>query len=193
MRHGTFYSFYAFFIYLWLMKNWFKQLKRKKSNSMKTIFLMRHSVAEMDFFKDDKLRELTIEGEVRARKAGMFLNAYSDKIDRFLISSAVRTQKTFQCLTQEISVQTSKVSFEDQLYNPNIQDFVTVINKNAVNHNSIFLLSHNPAISKMVEYFTKESSVHMVEATIVKIDFEIDSWEELMPGMGEVDFFKTFD
>ena len=85
------------------------------------LFLMRHAEAKPLNNQDDYLRELTEKGIKEAEEAAAFLKKY--KIDKILVSNAVRTIQTGEIIRNKIN--SAKLEICPELYASTSEDIRT--------------------------------------------------------------------
>ncbi len=149
------------------------------------LFLMRHAEAKPLNNQDDYLRELTAKGIKEAEEAAAFLKKY--KIDKILVSNAVRTIQTGEIIRNKIN--SAKLEICPELYASTSEDIIELISQQEDQNRHILIIAHNPGILNaalaLVEYESPEykSIVKngMPTARIIKIELDnISSWKNLI-------------
>lgn len=149
------------------------------------LFLMRHAEAKPLNNQDDYLRELTAKGIKEAEEAAAFLKKY--KIDKILVSNAVRTIQTGEIIRNKIN--SAKLEICPELYASTSEDIIELISQQEDQNRHILIIAHNPGILNaalaLVEYESPEykSIVKngMPTARIIKIELDnISSWQNLI-------------
>ena len=149
------------------------------------LFLMRHAEAKQLNNQDDYLRELTAKGIKEAEEAAAFLKKY--KIDKILVSNAVRTIQTGEIIRNKIN--SAKLEICPELYASTSEDIIELISQQEDQNRHILIIAHNPGILNaalaLVEYESPEykSIVKngMPTARIIKIELDnISSWQNLI-------------
>jgi len=149
------------------------------------LFLMRHAEAKSLNYQDDHLRALTQKGIKEAEEAAAFLQKY--KIDKILVSNAVRTIQTGEIIRNKIN----SANFEicPELYASTSEDIIELMSQQEDQNRHILIIAHNPGILNaalaLVEYESPEykSIVKngMPTARIIKIELDnISSWQNLI-------------
>ena len=147
------------------------------------LFLMRHAEAKPLNNQNDRLRELTEKGIKEAEEAATFLQKY--KIDKILVSNAVRTIQTGEIIRNKIN--SAKFEICPQLYSSTSEDIIELISQQDENRN-ILVIAHNPGILnaalELVEYDSPEYELiisnGMPTARIIKIELNnISSWQNI--------------
>lgn len=149
------------------------------------LFLMRHAEAKSLNHHDDHLRALTQKGIKEAEEAAAFLQKY--KIDKILVSNAVRTIQTGEIIRNKIN--SAKFEICPELYASTSEDIIELISQQEDQNRHILIIAHNPGILNaalaLVEYESPEykSIVKngMPTARIIKIELDnISSWQNLI-------------
>ena len=149
------------------------------------LFLMRHAETKPLNHQDDHLRELTQKGIKEAEEAAAFLQKY--KIDKILVSNAVRTIQTGEIIRNKIN--SAKFEICPELYASTSEDIIELISQQEDQNRHILIIAHNPGILNaalaLVEYESPEykSIVKngMPTARIIKIELDnISSWQNLI-------------
>ena len=149
------------------------------------LFLMRHAEAKSLNYQDDHLRALTQKGIKEAEEAAAFLQKY--KIDKILVSNAVRTIQTGEIIRNKIN--SAKLEICPELYASTSEDIIELISQQEDQNRHILIIAHNPGILNaalaLVEYESPEykSIVKngMPTARIIKIELDnISSWQNLI-------------
>ena len=148
------------------------------------LFLMRHAEAKPLNNQDDYLRELTAKGIKEAEEAAAFLKKY--KIDKILVSNAVRTIQTGEIIRNKIN--SAKLEICPELYASTSEDIIELISQQEDQNRHILIIAHNPGILNaalaLVEYESPEykSIVKngMPTARIIKLELDnISSWRNI--------------
>lgn len=106
------------------------------------LFLMRHAEATTLNHQDDRLRELTQKGIKEAEEAAAFLQKY--KIDKILVSNAVRTIQTGEIIYNKINSAKFEICLE--LYASTSEDIIELISRQQDQDKNILVIAHNPGI-----------------------------------------------
>jgi phosphohistidine phosphatase len=148
------------------------------------LFLMRHAEAKPLNNQDDYLRELTEKGIKEAEEAAAFLKKY--KIDKILVSNAVRTIQTGEIIRNKIN--SAKLEICPELYASTSEDIIELISQQEDQNKNILVIAHNPGILntalELVEYDSPEYELivsnGMPTARIIKIELNnISSWQNI--------------
>lgn len=145
----------------------------------KHLYLIRHGNAP--FRWDDFERELDFQGENEAKLVGESFAKNNIKIDHIFSSDAQRASLTATIIAEQIGYPLTEITIENVLYETSAEqllNFITFYAKNE--HQSVIMINHNPCISHLANLLLKEDRVFMKTCQVVHIEFEVDSWTEIM-------------
>lgn len=150
---------------------------------MKRLILMRHAKSSWtNPSARDFDRPLNKRGRLSARfMAGIELKS---QVDLVLCSASKRTTETIT-IFNEICKQDLIIQFKDELYAASYETHLKEIAQLGDDHNTVMIVAHNPGISRLLSYLTHESR-HMVTAAMAVIEFELDSWQHIIEGSGNL-------
>ena len=141
------------------------------------LVLMRHADAAAG--GDDLQRSLSARGEADAAEQGRQLARWDGDINKALVSPARRTRQTAQLALPA----GSELLIYDAIYEASVGDLLQVLEH--AGDAEQMLVGHNPGISGLVSYLTRQS-VHMAPGAIVLIEFDPPAPYPLQPGCGQV-------
>ncbi len=120
---------------------------------------------------------------------GSYLALRKINPDHILSSAALRAQLTADGLAQKIQY-TDHIQYMDELYLTRPEMIMNVLSLQEDQHNSIFLIGHNPALTELANILQNENMTKFPTLGILAITLDIDSWEEIKESChGKVDFF----
>jgi len=120
---------------------------------------------------------------------GSYLALRKINPDHILSSAALRAQLTADSLAQKIQY-TDHIQYMDELYLTRPEMIINVLSLQEDQHNSIFLIGHNPALTELANILQNENMTKFPTLGILAIMLDIDSWEEIKESChGKVDFF----
>lgn len=152
------------------------------------LYLLRHAESkEKQVGQDDHDRILTPRGMREALLMGHYMLKEKIKPDLILSSTAERSKATAGLVVDGLKWDDKKITYTDELYEASTRTFVNFINTFDDEFKNILCISHNPVISYVAEYLTKEEIGDMVPAGLVIIKFNLASWAEASEGLGEVE------
>lgn len=152
---------------------------------MKRLILMRHAKSRWDSPGiEDHARPLNGRGRSSARLMGNWLRAHDFLPDQALVSDARRTRETFAGLG--IACDTA---FLPALYLAGQEQMLRILRQ--ATGEVVLMLGHNPGIGWLAQDLVAAPPPHPrfydypTCATLVA-DFDIDSWDALASGSGQV-------
>jgi len=149
---------------------------------MKELCIIRHAKTERIVSnQQDFDRELTGRGLRQCEDLAQHLHDNLREFDVVLVSSAKRTQMTFEALKYVIDSKSVLISKE--LYLASAQEIMQLISAFALNQNSVLLIGHNDGISDLVSYFLDDYQ-HVPTSGYLRFQFAVDSWSEIIRGSG---------
>ena len=162
---------------------------------MKTLHLLRHAKSS---WKDSTLKDfdrpLNKRGKLSANFIAKKLMAENFKPDLIYCSPAKRTKETYKYLNSTLNFKTS-LDYKDEIYEAHYSTLLNLINNVDSKHNSVLLIGHNPGLSNLASELTN-TNINLVTCNIISIEFEVENWDEVFNGCGEIsrlDFPKKHD
>lgn len=157
---------------------------------MKTIYLIRHAKSDWNNTDiTDYNRTLNKRGKNDAPFIGKKLTELNPSIDLIISSPAQRALETVKLLSKELRYDFDKVNFDKSIYNSSYLNLNEITNKIDNNLNSIAIVGHNPGLTNFSNYLTNNYIDNIVTCGIVKIELEIESWMEIVEGIGSKVFY----
>jgi len=161
---------------------------------MKTIFLNRHAKSSWDNPElKDFDRPLNIRGKTDAPVMAIKFKQREKNIDLLVSSPAKRAFSTAKKFAKEFGIKKKKIQKELEIYEASIPQLLRVINRLDDTKDRIMIFGHNTTFSEIVGYLCGHN-VFMATCAVVRIDFEIESWQEVSQGNGQfiyLDFPKN--
>ena len=152
------------------------------------LYLLRHAESkEKQVGQDDLDRKLTPRGMREALLMGTYLFKEKTVIDVIISSSAERAKATAGLVVDGLKWESKEITFSDELYEASTRTFFHFIAALDDTHRHVMCISHNPVISYVAEYLTKEEIGDMAPGALVTIKFNIDSWKEVGEGNGQLE------
>lgn len=141
---------------------------------MKRIFLLRHGKAESPGRSDDHGRVLVARGLRDSMEVGRWMADREMTPDRVLISSAVRTQQSFE--RWRVGAQWSGNADTDLgLYLASGDEICNRIATLDDAQDSVLLIGHNPGLEMTVRHLS-DTSIVMRTSTLAILVSPMDSW-----------------
>lgn len=111
---------------------------------MSRVYIVRHAQAEPGL--RDHARTLTQYGKLQVQLMGQWLKLNLHELDLAIVSSARRTQQTFEGF--ELGQDIAKVT-EDQAYNASSETLEKLIRELGAGHEDVMIVAHNPGVSDL--------------------------------------------
>ena len=157
---------------------------------MKELVLIRHAKSSWkDINLDDFDRPLNKRGEKNAPFMAKVLKKLVKKPDLIICSSSKRTRLTLDFFIKEFDYK-NKIIFENSIYETSYENILEVIKNIDKKYKRIFLIGHNPGLNDLTNYLVSSFKENIPTCGILKINFDIDSWENVEKDSGELEFFK---
>lgn len=154
---------------------------------MKTLFLLRHAKSKWDNPDlTDFERPLNERGMKAAPQMGHYMKEQNIKPDVVISSPAVRARDTAE-LVIEASKLKVELRFDARIYDATWLDLLRVIASIEDEMETALLIGHNPGFEETVFRLT-DKRVTMPTAALVKIDLEIERWNETREFCGKFEW-----
>ena len=85
-----------------------------------------------------------------------------------------------------MKINTTEIILEEELYSATTRMFFEFVSRLDQDLNHVMCVGHNPTLTYLAEYFTKESIGDLVPAGVVVIKFDINAWSEVSQGNGQL-------
>ena len=143
------------------------------------LYLLRHAQsADKQTGQTDKERVLTATGKAESNAVGNFLKENALIPDLILASSAVRAKTTTEIVTRVFNYPSSKIIFEDDLYEATIPHFIELVSRLESEIDKAMIVGHNPVISYLINHLTKEQTSGLHPAELVILELKISNWTD---------------
>jgi len=166
---------------------------------VKRLLLLRHAKAERGG-ADDLKRVLDKRGIKDSARMGRFLHEDIYIPELILCSNSTRTRETLEHLLPELGA-TPKIEYLAELYLAEPELILALIRKAPDSAGSLMIVGHNPGLehcalalaSVPLERKLRKRYDAMDEkfptCALAVIDFAIEAWRDVVPGLGELDAF----
>jgi len=155
---------------------------------LRYLYLIRHAESkEKQVGQNDQERVLTPRGMREAMLIGTYLYKEKATFDSIICSPAERAKATAGLLIDGLKLEDDKITLSEELYEASSRTFFQFLSELNDDHHRILCISHNPVISYVAEYLTKEVIGEMAPGSLVVIRFNINSWKEVSAGNGELE------
>lgn len=157
---------------------------------MKAIYLIRHAKSDWNNPNlSDFDRPLNKRGKRDAPFMGKKLNSLTPNIDLIIASPAKRALETVKAICPEIDYSFDNIQFDESVYHSSYNNLNSIVNNLNNELNSIALVGHNPGLTNFSNYLTDNYIDNIVTSGIVKIELDIDNWNEIVEGVGSKVFY----
>jgi len=157
---------------------------------MKTLFIVRHAKSS---WKNNNLsdfeRPLTRRGHLAAPFMAKRLKEKGETFDLILTSPANRTFSTAQYFATEFDYDHEHIEEAHSIYLADYGTILTIIDNMPNEFNKVMIFGHNPGLTNLANVLTGETLGNIPTAGIVKINFDVDKWEDVKPSSGKMEFF----
>ncbi len=150
---------------------------------MKTLTLIRHAKSDWsNIWLKDFDRPLAKRWDKQIKYIWKILKKINFKTQLVVCSSAKRAELTFEWLNKKIGKFYKEIEFTEEIYNYHISDISKTIKliKNFDNkYNNITIFWHNSSFENLLNYFINSSWMNIRTLWVIKINFDIDNWENI--------------
>ena len=155
---------------------------------LRYLYLLRHAESkEKQVGQDDLDRKLTPRGMREALLMGTYLYKEKTDIDVIISSTAERARATAGLVVDGLKWDSKKITYSDELYEASARTFFNFLSGLNDEHKRIMCIAHNPVVSYVAEYLTKEEIGDMAPGSLATIKFKIASWKDVGQGNGELE------
>jgi phosphohistidine phosphatase len=157
---------------------------------MKTLFINRHAKSSWKYGNlNDFNRPLNERGIKSAKFMATKLKERGEKFDLILTSPANRALSTSEFFADEYGYDHELIEEAHSMYHADYGTLLTIIDNMPDNFNSLILFGHNPGFTNLANVLTGDTLGNIPTCGIVKINFDVDSWQEVTIGSGTMEFF----
>jgi len=149
------------------------------------LYLLRHAESkEKQVGQNDEERVLTPRGMREALLMGSYLYKEKTSLDAIISSIAERAKATAGLVVDGLKLDNKNILYSEELYEASTRTFFQFITSLDDSHHRVLCIAHNPVISYVAEYLTKEEIGEMAPGGLAVIRFNINSWKEVAEGNG---------
>jgi len=156
---------------------------------MKTLMLLRHGKSDWHHDLSDHDRPLAARGIDAAQRVGRFLASLDQVPQQVISSSATRAKETIEIAAQSGDWKRT-IEFEPRLYDTNAQAVFTWLQERSDEIQSLLLVGHQPTWGQLTSALIGGGHLRFPTAGLVRIDLQIDRWEQIEFGCGELVWFE---
>ncbi len=157
---------------------------------MKTLFINRHAKSS---WKSPGLsdfdRPLNPRGLGDAPVMAKRLLVKNEKVDMIVSSPANRALTTAKVFADTLKLENDSLVENKEMYGAGTQGLLRIVNGLNDACESVMLFGHNPSFTDFAYYLTGQYISNIPTCGIVKITFDIDSWQEVSRDLGNQLYF----
>jgi len=153
---------------------------------MRSLILFRHGKSDWNAsFASDHERPLANRGKEAALCMGRMLSQTGQIPQLAVSSSALRARATLQ-LAVRAGHWHCPIRVEDALYGSSPDSVLNWIRALEDNPETLLLTGHEPTWSELAGRLIGQGAVRVPTGTMLKIDFEIEGWQQIKFGRGQL-------
>jgi phosphohistidine phosphatase len=159
---------------------------------MHRLVLLRHAKSDYPVGVGDHDRPLAARGRREAELAGAWLDGNVSAVDLVLVSSAMRTQQTWEIASAELTYQPLWRT-EPRIYEASVNELLRVVSEVDDSVETLLLVGHNPGTEDCASWLVGRSRDDALERLEMKFPtsaiaiLETDSpWSEFDRGCAEL-------
>ena len=157
---------------------------------MKVVYLIRHAKSEgnnpsiIDFN-----RVLSPKGLEDAQLMAIKLKELHVQPELIVCSSAQRTISTKQIIGKQINNLHTNIILDPSIYEASLNYLTFLVNALPSKSNHVIIIGHNPGITLLSNYLTDDLIDNIPACGVVKIELNIENWNEIIQGIGTIRYF----
>jgi phosphohistidine phosphatase len=109
--------------------------------------------------------------------------------DLVVSSPSVRTKRTAFYVCEQLDYPEENIVYEEDVYEASVRTLLRVVNSLDDKFSNVLLFGHNPGLSYLSEYITKETIGDLPTAAIISLQFDFDSWAMVSEATGRVSWY----
>jgi phosphohistidine phosphatase len=153
---------------------------------VRALILLRHGKSDWEAdYADDRARPLARRGRKAAKTIGRFLTKAGQVPDAAVTSPALRAEDTLR-LAMKAGGWTCPVRTAAALYGAGVSGLLGEIRQEPDATALLLAVGHEPTWSDAITAFIGGGSVRLPTAALARVDFDVDRWEGIRPGTGEL-------
>jgi phosphohistidine phosphatase len=157
---------------------------------MKVLYLFRHSKSDWsDGSVSDLNRGLNKRGQSDAPFMGKILKERGVRPDSIISSPAKRAKLTATIISEQLELQ-DHLLLREEIYEASPRSLLGLVNNLDDLNDEVLIVGHNPTFTYLAEFLTKEDLGNIPTSGCVKIKFDLDSWQMVSEGAGDLIWFE---
>lgn len=158
--------------------------------SMKTLYLIRHAKSSWAFDLDDHDRPLGSRGRKSVVKMGNYVRKNVPAPTIIISSTASRAFYTALHLADFWNYPEEKILISERLYHCASMDISGIVSEFDPEER-IAIVGHNPTLTQFNNHYCDTEIDNIPTCGIVGLQFDINSWKEIIIGKAQQSFFIT--
>ncbi len=162
-----------------------------ENSKVKKLYLFRHAKSSWDNPDlDDFDRPLNKRGKRDAPFMGELLLEKGIKPDVLISSPAKRAYATAKVIAKKLGYPRREIQKDKKLYLASAGELLRIINELPDEYSSVMLFGHNPGLTQICNLLSNANIMNIPTSGIAEIDFEVDSWKNVIPESGKLISFE---
>ena len=158
---------------------------------MKTLYLVRHAKSSWKYPElDDFERPLNRRGRAGLESMGEFLKEVKAAPDLIISSPATRAATTARIIAYKIHYPLEKILYSEYIYLSDEDVLLNFIQDIDNDVKEAMLIGHNPALTDLANYISKQQIGNIPTCGIFCVEFNISSWRKISEQCGILKFFE---
>ena len=149
---------------------------------MKTLILIRHGKSSWSYDVKDAERPLKKRAAADAEKVISGFKIFYKTNTTVWSSYARRALGTASIFKEELGIEDEKFSVREDLYTFDPENLLSIITSCDNNIENLMLFGHNPAFTEVANTLGDQVFDNIPTTGLVQIEFQADSWKELVGG-----------
>ncbi|MCC5977618.1 MAG: histidine phosphatase family protein [Salinarimonas sp.] len=169
---------------------------------MKRLILLRHAKSDWPAGVDDLERPLNPRGREAAPRMGRYLAEEGLLPDRAIVSPAQRTRETFELVAQalsDIAGEKLQMQVDPRIYEAPPEHLLQAVRETDDSVRTLLMVGHNPGTQELAQrligfgdrYAFSRLAQKYPTAGLTVLDFDIESWRDVMEREARLDRFVT--
>jgi phosphohistidine phosphatase len=157
---------------------------------MLTLFLVRHAKSSWaNPGQADFDRPLNDRGERNAPFIGKKLVEKGENPALLVSSTANRAFSTAKYIAKELGYEKDKILKRDELYHATVKSWLNEVTQLNDKYKTVMFFGHNNGITEFANYLCNAGIENIPTCGVVKIKFDLDQWQMVSKGNGELVYF----
>jgi phosphohistidine phosphatase len=157
---------------------------------MKHLLLMRHAKSSWAIAgQTDFERTLNERGLKDAPEMGKRIANQKCHPELLITSPAKRTLKTAKEVAKQIGYKEDLIEKDSLIYDAHTDEVLYLIRNLDDAFHKVMMVGHNPTFTSLVGILTDSLIENMPTAGVALISFPLESWRQIAPGTGKLEWF----